>query len=109
MTQARNECHGLPLRQRDTRKPRKWPFSSSASSARVLWSRPWLSETNPSERDYVVRVAASPCDKTQILMTTHRLTDTEFHATPSRSKFVGYGIVSMAARDQNTDQFVRNA
>jgi hypothetical protein len=42
-------------------------------------------------------------------MTPHRLTDTEFHATPSRPSFVGYGIVSMAARDQNADQFVRNA
>src|SRR5437870_5134947 len=38
-------------------------------------------------------------------MTPHRLTDTEFHAASSHS--VGYGIVSIAACDQNTDQFVR--
>jgi hypothetical protein len=42
-----------------------------------------------SQKDYVVRVAASPGDKTQILMTPHRLTDTEFHAASSHS--VGYG------------------
>jgi hypothetical protein len=38
-----------------------------------------------SQKDYVVRVAASPGDKTQILMTPHRLTDTEFHAVSSHS------------------------
>jgi hypothetical protein len=35
-------------------------------------------------------------------MTPHRLTDTEFHAASSDSKFVGYGTVSMAACDQKT-------
>ena len=39
---------------------------------------------------FAARIAAStPGDKTQILMTPHRLTDTEFHAASSHS--VAYG------------------
>jgi hypothetical protein len=53
-------------------------------------------------QDHVVGVAAPPGDKTQILMTPHRLTDAELHAVSSHSNFVTYRTCS--ARDQSTDR-----
>src|SRR5262249_5231503 len=52
-----------------------------------------------SRYDHVVGVAGSPGDKTQILMTPHRLTDTEFHAASSHS--VGYGIIYGCLRSEH--------
>src|SRR5262249_28855854 len=65
-----------------------------ALDMRVRHGRAQHETMRHSRKDYVVRVAASPGDKTQIFMTPHGLTDTEFHATSS-PQFIGYRLVSI--------------